>query len=229
MVKDVCRCAAVSDWNEDEARRDGEVWMRKEEERALTPAGIAEQDRALLRRYREFRRAADAVTTTWRGHPDVRRVALIGSLARQPYKEVPRFSPYRHAGIALWHECKDIDLALWLDRLDRLDALRRAKNKALRGLFEQAEFGVADHQIDAFTLEPGSDRYLGRLCRFNQCPKGKRECAAPGCGAAPFLRQHEDFRWRPNSLVGALTLLDRASDSIARAADLPLGLFAPKV
>lgn len=159
----------------------------------------------------------------------MRRVALIGSLAREPYKEVPRFSPYRRAGIALWHECKDIDLALWLDRLDGLDALRRAKNKALRGLFEQTGVSAADHQIDAFVLEPGSNRYLGRLCRFNQCPKGKRECAAPGCGASPFLKQHEDFRWSPDSLAGALTLFDRASGNIARAADLPLGLVAPEV
>lgn len=159
----------------------------------------------------------------------MRRVALIGSLAREPYKEVTRFSPYRRAGIALWHECKDIDLALWLGRLDGLDALRRVKNKALRHMFEQTGFSVADHQLDVFVLERGSDRYLGRLCRFNQCPKGKGECAAPGCGAAPFLQQHEDFRWRPDSLVGALTLFDRASASVARAADLPLGLFAPEV
>ena len=206
----------MDDWDETE------TWMCDEEERALTSAGIAEQNRALLRRYYEFRHAADAVAATWRGHPDVRMVALIGSLAREPYKEVPRFSPYRRARIALWHECKDVDLALWLDRLDGLDALRRAKNKALRDLFQQTGFSVADHQIDVFVLEPGSDRYLGRLCRLNQCPKGKRECAAPGCGAAPFLRQYEEFRWRPDSLAGALTLFGRASGSIARAADLPL-------
>lgn len=37
----------MDDWDE------AELWMRKEEKRALTPAGIAEQDRSLLRRYRE--------------------------------------------------------------------------------------------------------------------------------------------------------------------------------
>jgi hypothetical protein len=92
----------MDDWDEDEAQCEAEARMREEEERALTPAGIAGQDSALLRRYREFRHAADSVAATWRGHPDVRRVALIGSLAREPYKEVPRFSPYRRAGIALW-------------------------------------------------------------------------------------------------------------------------------
>lgn len=45
----------------------GEAWdeidieerERQEEEHALSPAGIAEQNDGLLRRYREFRRAAD--------------------------------------------------------------------------------------------------------------------------------------------------------------------------
>ena len=43
------------DWNE----IDFEDWERQEEEYALSPAGIAEQNGGLLRRYREFRRAAD--------------------------------------------------------------------------------------------------------------------------------------------------------------------------
>ena len=32
-----------------------------------------------------------------------------------------------------------------------------------------------------FILKPGTDRYLGRLCDFNACPKGKAECRVPGC------------------------------------------------
>jgi hypothetical protein len=35
--------------------------------------------------------------------------------------------------------------------------------------------------------------YLGRLCYFAQCPKGKPDCRVEGCGAMPFLKQHEDF------------------------------------
>ena len=45
---------------------------------------------------------------------EVTAVALIGPVARQPSKEVPRFSPWRRAGIALLHECKDVDFALYL-------------------------------------------------------------------------------------------------------------------
>lgn len=43
------------DWDE----IDLEDWERREDERALSPAGIAGQNDGLLRRYREFRHAAD--------------------------------------------------------------------------------------------------------------------------------------------------------------------------
>lgn len=198
-------------------------WERQEDERAVSPAGIAEQNDGMLRRYREFRRAADAVTAAWRDREEVAAVALIGSLAVAPWKEVPRFSPYRRAQIELWHECKDVDLAVWLTHLRDLNGLRRAKAQALRDLAGETG-GVADHQVDVFILEPGTDRYLGRLCQFNQCPKGKLECIVAGCGATTFLRQHEDFRWRPETLAGDRTvqLFDRATGRMRYAADLPL-------
>ncbi len=46
----------------------------------------------------------------------------------------------------------------------------------------------------------------------------------PGRGEVAFLRQHEDFEWRPESLAGdrAVRLFDRASGAIRLAADLPL-------
>ena len=192
--------------------------------RPLSRAGIEAQNGLLLRRYREFRVAADSVTAAWRRHPDVAAVSLIGSLARDPWKEVPRFQPWRRAGIELWHECKDIDLAIWLDDLGDLNGLRRMRAKALRNLLKFDRLGIASHQIDGFVFEPGTDRYLGRLCDFNACPKGKRECRVPGCGEVAFLRQHEDFVWRSEALDGdrAVRLFDRASDTLRLAADLPL-------
>jgi hypothetical protein len=36
-------------------------------------------------------------------------------------------------------------------------------------------------------------KYVGRLCRFNPCPKHKPECRAARCGDVPFLQQHDDF------------------------------------
>jgi hypothetical protein len=169
------------DWDEAEF----EDWRRREDEQAFSPAGIAEQNDGLLRRYREFGRAVDAVAAAWREHPEVVAVALLGSLVMTPWKEVPRFAPYRRARIALWHECKDLDLAVWLAHLGDLDGLRRAKDRALRELQATSGIGVASHQVDAFVLEPGTGRYLGRLCRCNRCPQGQDRVSRPG------LRRHK--------------------------------------
>ena len=53
----------------------------------------------LLSLSREFRRGADAVAAAWRVYPEVIAVSLIGSAARAPWKEVPRFGPYRRARV----------------------------------------------------------------------------------------------------------------------------------
>ena len=121
------------------------AWVHDEEDHPLSERGIEQRNHALLRRYREFRRGADAVAAAWWAHPEVIAVSLIGSVARAPWKEVPRFGPYRRAWVALWHECKDVDLALWLEHLDSLDGLRRAKARALRTLWDKAAIGIASH------------------------------------------------------------------------------------
>ena len=82
--------------------------VHDEEDHPLSERGIEQQNEMLLRRYPEFRRSADAVAAAWRAHPEVIAVSLIGSVARAPCKEVPRFGPYRRARVALWHECKDL-------------------------------------------------------------------------------------------------------------------------
>lgn len=201
-----------------------EEWNIRQEQHDLSAAGIAEQNDLLLRRYRQFRCAADAVATAWQEHQDVAAVALIGSVAMAPWKEVPRFSPYRQKAIELWHECKDVDLALWLTDLSDLNGLRRAKDKALQLLLEEDGIGVASHQLDVFLVEPGTDRYLGRLCRFNRCPKAKQECLVPGCGEIKFLQQQADFRWRPETLAKdrVVRLFDGSNGQLVRAAYLPL-------
>jgi len=147
----------------------------------------------MLRRQREFRLAAQYVAKAFSQFPEVTRVVLFGSVAVPLTKEVPRFRRYRRAGVAIWHECQDVDIAVWLNRLDRLNELRRARSRAVNDLFEEMETGVAHHQVDVFLLEPGTNRYLGRLCSFGVCPKDKPECWVSGCGAVPFLQQHEGF------------------------------------
>jgi hypothetical protein len=190
---------------------------------SLTRRQIDEQDREMLARQQRFRVAADVVTDALIRFPEVAAVALIGSVARPLGKEVPRFTQFRRQRVEVWHECKDLDLAVWITRLDRLRELNRARNLAAQGIYPTRGFGVANHEIDIFLLEPGSDRYLGRLCKFAVCPKGKPECEVTGCGRAPFLRQHEDFVFWHRALDqdGSVRLYSRAQGIIRRAAELP--------
>ena len=198
---------------------------------ALTRQRIRRANRRLLRQHRDFRRAADAVTAARRGHRQVAAVSLIGSTAPAPWKEVPRFAPYRRARIELWHECKDVDLALWLYDVIGLNALRRAKAAALQELFRREAIGVASHQVDIFVLDHATDEYVGRLCEFNACPRGRPECRAPRCGRIGFLRQHDGFRWTPEAISPrrAVRLFDRANDMHRLAAEMPLPGAAHRV
>jgi len=150
-------------------------------------------------------------------------VALFGSAAQPLWREVPRFREFARSGIEILHESKDVDLAVWLTRLDQLKELQRARGAALDRLLEESNVGVAHHQVDVFLFEPATDRYLGRLCKFGQCPKDKIECLVPDCGRSPFLRQHEGFRLYADALAPErlVRLFDRRGGIVARAADLP--------
>jgi hypothetical protein len=158
---------------------------------------IDSEDQYLLRRQEQFRLAAEAVATAMSSLPEVEKIALFGSVARPLEREVPRFRRFRRAQIELWHECKDVDLAVWVSNLDHLKTLQKARSQALNELMAKRNIGVAHHQVDVFLLEPETDRYFGRLCCFGQCPKGKKECRVEGCGRKPFLQRHEGltFNW----------------------------------
>jgi hypothetical protein len=187
-------------------------------------AKIEEQNRSLLRLQHEFRIAADVVTTAWTVFPEVQAIAVIGSVAKPLWKEVPRFSEFRREGIEVWHECRDLDLALWIDSQHRLGELRRARDRALREAYAAgAGMSVANHQVDVFLFEPKSDRYLGRLCSFSQCPKGKPACMVPGCGAIAFNKRVPDFRPYADLLAPAAhaMLYQRGVGRLRSALDLP--------
>ena len=188
------------------------------------PNQIERDNAFLLRTQQQFRRAADVITNAWCVFPEVVAIAVIGSVARPLWKEVPRFAQYRRRGIQLWHECKDLDLALWIADMSQLGELRRAKAVALRMEHEQQpDFGVADHQVDTFLFDPETDAYLGRLCHFNNCPKSRPECATPGCGATPFNCIIPGFRAHPDILNGveATTLYSKTEGRCRLALDLP--------
>jgi hypothetical protein len=183
---------------------------------------IALEDERQLKRQQDFRAAADAVAAALTAFPEVEKIALFGSAARPLLREVPRFQPYRRFGIELLHECQDVDLAVWLSRTDRLHDLGRARSQAVSRLHARTGSGVAHHQLDVFLLACEDGRYLGRLCCFAICPKQKPECLVPGCGATPFLRQHEGFRLFSDALAGgnACVLFDRHAGIRALAAEL---------
>ena len=189
---------------------------------APSARSIAEEDRSQLRRQQQFRLAADAVTAALADIPEVEAVVLFGSLARPLHREVPRFQPYHRHRIPLLHEVKDVDLAVWVARLDRLDGLRRALNQAVGQLYREHGLGVANHQVELFLFEPGTDRYLGRVCHFRTCPKGHRDCRAENCGREPFLKQMDGFQLWPDALAPERTvrLFDRATGTMRRAAEM---------
>jgi hypothetical protein len=90
-------------------------------------AKIEEQNDRMVRQQREFRIAADVVTRCWMAFPEVRAIAVIGSVAKPLWKEVPRFSEFRKQRIQVWHECSDLDLALkisWIWKRSRLQCQR---------------------------------------------------------------------------------------------------------
>lgn len=185
---------------------------------------IDEQNRYLLRLQHDFRRAADIVTEALMAFDEVEAIAVIGSVAKPLWKEVPRFREFQRAGIEVWHECKDLDLAVWISSQLRLGALRRARDTALRKSYEGGQGpSTANHQVDVFLIEPETDRYLGRLCNFNECPKGKPECRVPGCGTVPFNKRVDGFVPRANLLASAARgmLYRRGAGRLRFALDLP--------
>lgn len=185
---------------------------------------IEKQNQYLLLQQRQFRMAADVVTDALMAFPEIRAVAVIGSVAQKLWKEVPRFSAFRRARIEVWHECSDLDLAVWLDSQDRLDEMRRALAQSLTAAFEAGTgVSVPSNRVDVFLFEPGSDRYLGRLCCYSTCPKGKLDCRVPGCGTIPFSKVVEGFRPYADIVATAADtmLYERAKGRLRSALDLP--------
>jgi hypothetical protein len=88
---------------------------------------------------------------------------------------------------------------------------------------------LGHHQVEIFIFQAGGNDYLGRLCAFSTCPKGKRECLVPGCGETPLLRQHEDFVLWPSMLQDdrIVRLYERGKGIVQKAADLPQDGVAP--
>ena len=196
----------MTDWEEytDELRDNNELLCLPE---SPLYREIREENQRTQKRQEDFRLAADAVAQAFGQISGVEKVVLFGSVAQPLLEEKPRYRKYRRAGISMLHECKDIDLAVWVSDSGCLRAMQKARSRAVNQLWQEYGIGVAHHQVDAFIMEPGSNRYLGRLCTYSQCPKGKPECRVPYCGSTPLLRQHEDFKLNTSALALERTVL----------------------
>ena len=166
-----------------------------------TRSEIEQTNRAMRQRWRDFRTAAECVAAELAALPAVRKVALIGSVAQPLEKEVPRFRAFRRAGIAVYHECKDVDLAVWLHGFENLPRLQYARLGGLRRAEREHGITFAHHQVELFLLDAEDDSHRGRLCNYRECPAHKEDCLAPGCGEIPWLRQLDGFKWNPASLA----------------------------
>ncbi len=58
-------------------------------------------------------------------------MAAFGSVSQPLDTEVPRFRKFQRYGIETLHECADLDLAVWLNDLGRLKALKKAMARGL--------------------------------------------------------------------------------------------------
>ncbi len=168
---------------------------------------IEAQNQAMLRRQAVFREAAERVAQALAEFPSVHKVALFGSVAVPPVKEVPRFAEFRRHRIAVYHECSDVDLAVWVDDLESLGSLRKTRSRVVGRLVEEIGGGLAHHHVEIFLLDTPSGRYLGRLCTFAKCPKGKVDCRNAGCGQPAFLKQIPEFKLWPDALAPERTVV----------------------
>jgi len=179
---------------------------------------IDEENTLMLRRQRLFRWAAQAIAGAFSEVPEVEKVAAFGAVAQPLIEEVPRFREFRRRGIEILHECADLDLAVWLTSLDKLNELKRAMARGLATVQHTPYGGVAHHQVDVHIFDSQPGNYRGRLCIFGQCPKpGKRECLVPGCGASLFLQQFAKYRFNRGQFEGEpkVILFDRRSRFLA--------------
>jgi len=178
---------------------------------------IEEEEVLMLRRQRLFRWAAQAIAVALSELPEVEKVAAFGAVSQPLEREVPRFRKFRRYGIEILHECADLDLAIWLNDLSRLQAVKKAMARGLAFTQNTPYGGVAHHQVDVHVFDFASGKYSGRLCIFGQCPKaGKRECLVPGCGEQPFLRQFEGYRFKLGLFAGEpkVVLFDRSANFV---------------
>jgi hypothetical protein len=135
---------------------------------------LSEHDRYTLRRHEDFCAAAGYVAEALARVPAVKRIALVSSVASPPRVESGRRGVYLH-------HPKDVDLAVWLDDVTDLDALRKLSSTTLNRLWGDKE--IAHHQVDIFLLD-AVGKYLGPSLPLQSMPETQTRVSCAG------LRKH---------------------------------------
>jgi hypothetical protein len=117
------------------------------------------------------------------------------------WKEVPRFRRLRQHNIWIYHECANIDLAVWVTSPAIANQIRKTCSQVVNELnSKEIYLAIAHHTFSMHLIEQSSNHYLGVVCHFNQCPKHKQECSVPGCGANAFVQILPWFKLKPERL-----------------------------
>lgn len=188
-------------------RRIKESGVAESRRGTVSKAEQAENNFRMLLRYKDLRRSAEYVAAELERVPFIMKAALFGSLSKPLWKEVPRFREYRKNGIKIWHEVKDVDIAVWVTALEDVSVLKRARNKGIALLEKNRGIRVAVHECDIFILSAADNSYLGRVCNWKKCPKMCTECLVPACGQVKFLRQHLDFNFRHEDIADSKVIV----------------------
>src|SRR5258708_11890484 len=109
---------------------------------------IDEENGILLRGERLFGWAAQSVAVAASELTAVRKVAAFGAAALPLKMEVPRFRQFRRFRVEVFHECTDLDLAIWMHDFADLKGLKKALNRGLQIVQNTPYGGVANHQVD---------------------------------------------------------------------------------
>lgn len=133
--------------------------------------------------------------------PEVCEVRLFGSVALPLWKEVSCHSRLRRRGISVYHQCNNIDMAVWVTSPEGANRMRKTCSQVVQELNErEIHLSIAHHTFCLHLVDASEHRYLGMVCHYSQCPKHKPACAVPGCGAHKFVQILPWFRLKPERL-----------------------------
>ena len=192
-----------------------DIIEREEQNAPMSVGEIAQQDSLMLTRQADLRKAAVSLASRMESISGVEKMWLFGSLALPLWKEVPRFRRFKQRGVKVYHHCHTIDLALEVTNTNCAPVLRKAIVANCRDLVEAEKFlGVEHHMFCLHLVEKATQRYLGMVCHFKQCPKGNPECQVSGCGKFQHVRILPWFKFKPERLNShnSLVLFERAAN-----------------